>query len=180
MKITFFLSLLSVLLISCSGTNDSIEQDRQSIEDSKKIEVTTTIKDGSKNGQQKNIKISYDKSLSELKIWNITVKEWLPEKLPTGLDIPKNSKSYINSNVEDYYFLFTPEGKANIFTSYRKSLLANKWREIQKEKSDIYFNEDIITFKRGYQTVTIQFFSNIPENLLSLQKDGNYIEISYY
>lgn len=180
MKITFFLSLLPILLISCSGVGDSTSEDSKPIEDSKKIEVTTTIKDSWKDGQQKDIKISYNESLSELKIWNITVREWLPEKLPTGLEIPKNSKSYINSNVEDYYFLFTPEEKTSIFTSYRKSLLANKWREIQKEKSDIYLNEDIITFKRGYQTVTIQFFSNIPENLLSLQKNGNYIEISYY
>lgn len=160
---------------------NSIKQDNKE----SNLEVEITIPEYNK--YNKEIDITYEEDSKELSIWSdITIKEWFPENIPEEFNIGNNEVTYINSNVENYFF-YTSEKEINeILKEYSNIFKKNKWKKIKdtldtdiEEDDEVQLDKNLF-YTRNNEKINIFIRNEIPQNIKKIWINGIYIEVYFY
>lgn len=176
--------LLVILLLISSCENDSNKQsdtvDKIHITGEEKLVSNMSVSDTWKiHWQQKNIAITFDAKNETLMIGEIQITKWFPVSIPKSLNPFPELPTYVNSNVENYFFYTVQEDKDSILQKYRQIFQANKWKEI-KPVWDIEWDQNFFQFEWTESKVDLIINEYIPENLHTLGLSGTFIEVYYY
>lgn len=186
-KIAVIISFISLfLLVSCNNDNSKVSVKFE--EKTKQVELK--IKE-TKNEYSKYLKKSdtqVNNTSWELKIWeNIIIKKWFPSNLTSEFYANNNEQTYVNSNVENYFFYTTWLDKDTKINDYKSTLLKNGWKEIKEivnndEEVNIDEEEAIettrnITYRKDNKEIKIFLSDNIPDNLEKLWLEWTYVEV---
>jgi len=140
-------------------------------------------------------KLTYDEEKKELKIWkSVTIKQGKPNNLPKELPLIEGVKTYINSNVSNYFFYVikwqTADKPGKWFVDELKkngySLVINK--DLPEEEQWVnYSNMEFIKENTGKENTWIQNWkiqifinNNTPDNIKKwLWLEWLFIEVYY-
>lgn len=126
------------------------------------------------------VEIKYDNNNKKLNIWTIVISEGFPESIEWFV-APVGEKTYINSNVKEYYFFATKKSKQEILSYYRNIATKLGYKEVKENKPN---DDSRISFKiakdntmPSMEKIIISTNTSIPENLEALKLSGLYVEV---
>lgn len=131
------------------------------------IEIGTDVSKWTESWQIREIKVEYNEKKKILNVWGVIVEKWMPEDLVEENLVYKDTLTYVNSNVDNYFFFASLDDWEDILNYYKTILTKQNWQLL---------DWTISTYSKDNKNLKIMISEIIPDNLAALSLTWSFVE----